>query len=146
MLDPLERPAQDEHPDGDRSGRSREPARDVGELERSRNAGKRRSRRADVRDQEGEERRETDADSVPVPDQTCETLARDDAHPRAELVEEDERSRRERQHPEQLVAVVRTEYRIRRDAGRVVVGETREQARAGDRGQCDQPARAQHAA
>ena len=86
------------------------------------------------------------ADAVALADQPGEPLPGDDAHPRAELVEEDERAGRERQHPEQLVAVVGAEDRVRRDPGRVVVGEPGEQARAGDRGECDQAATAQHAA
>jgi len=44
-------------------------------------------------------------------------------------VEDDERRRREEEHPKELVPVARAHDRVRRDPGRIVVGEAREQAR-----------------
>jgi hypothetical protein len=48
-------------------------------------------------------------------------------HPRTQLVEDDQRGRGHRQHPEHLVAVLGAKDRVRRNAGGVVVGQAREQ-------------------
>ena len=50
-------------------------------------------------------------------------------------MEEHESDGGQQQHPQQLVAVVRTEYRVGRDPGRVVVGQAGEQPRTDDRQQ-----------
>ena len=51
-------------------------------------------------------------------------------------MEQDQRDGGEQQHPQQLVAVVGAENRVRGDAGRVVIGESGEQTRTDDRQQC----------
>ena len=55
--------------------------------------------------------------------------------PGAEIVEQHEHHGRDGQHPQQLVAVVGTEDRVRGDPGRVVVGQPREEARPEDGGE-----------
>ena len=90
----------------------------------------------------------TVAASAPVAlaDQRKQALAGDDPHPDRQLVKDDERDGRERQHPQQLVSVVRAELRVGRDPGGIVVGETGEDARADDREQHDQRAPADEVA
>ena len=72
------------------------------------------------------------AGAVVLADQGQQALAGDDAHPHAELVEDDQRRGRERQNPEQLVAVLGAEDRVGGDPGRVVVGEPGQDPRADD--------------
>ena len=65
--------------------------------------------------------------AVALADQGQQALAGDDPQPHPELVEDDQRRGRQRQHPEQLVAVLGAEDRVGRDPGRVVVGEAGQQ-------------------
>jgi hypothetical protein len=51
-------------------------------------------------------------------------------------VEEHERDGGQQQHPQQLVAVVRSEDRVGGDPGRIVVGQAGEQPRTDHRQQC----------
>ena len=67
------------------------------------------------------------APAVALADQGQQPLAGDDPQPHPELVEDDQRRGRERQDPEQLVAVLGAEDRVGGDPGRVVVGEAGEQ-------------------
>jgi hypothetical protein len=62
--------------------------------------------------------------------QTHEALPGDHACAGGELVEDDQGNRREREHPQQPVPVVRAQDGVRGDSGRVVIGQAREQARA----------------
>src|SRR6266508_4196707 len=77
--------------------------------------------------------------AVAVADQPRQPTTGDAAHPRAELVEDDERDRREQEHPEQAIAEVGAEDRVRRDPGRVVVREAGEYSRPDDSGKSDHP-------
>ena len=65
--------------------------------------------------------------------QRDEALARGDPRSRGDLVEDDQGGGGQRQHPDQRVAVVGAEQRVRRDPGRIVVGEPGEEPRADDR-------------
>jgi hypothetical protein len=76
--------------------------------------------------------------AVAVADQPRQAATGDAAHPRTELVEDNERGGREQQHPEQSVAEVGAEDRIGRDPGRVVVGEAGEHAGPDDGGKGEQ--------
>jgi hypothetical protein len=75
--------------------------------------------------------------AVAVADQPRQPATGDAAHPRPELVEDDERDRRQEEHPEQAIAEVGTEDRIGRDPGGVVVGEAGENAGPDDGGKGD---------
>src|SRR5206468_5053392 len=66
---------------------------------------------------------------VVLADQGEQSLAGDDPQPHPELVEDDQRRGREGEDPEQLVAVLGAEDRVGGDPGRVVIGETGQQAR-----------------
>ena len=81
----------------------------------------------------------------PLPDQGQQPFAGDDAEPHPDLVEDDQRRGRERQHPEQLVAVAGAEDRVGGDPGRVVVGEAGEDAGTDHRQQRRDAAGAQQA-
>ncbi len=146
MLDALERGAQNEHGDHERREGCRDSARDVHELERSGNPGELRGCRPDVRGQQRECRGEPDPEPVPVADQTGEPLAGHDTHACPELVEEHQRDRCEREHPQEAVAVLCTEDRIGCDTRGVVVGEPGEEAGSDDRGESEQAASASHVA
>jgi hypothetical protein len=65
--------------------------------------------------------------------QRHQALAGDDAHARAKQMEDDQRDGRKRQHPEQLVSVLRAEDRVGRDAGRVIVRKAGQHTGADDR-------------
>ena len=54
-------------------------------------------------------------------------------------MEDGERDRRQKQDPKELVAEISSEDRVGRDSGRVVVGQTGENPRSGDRSKRDQP-------
>jgi hypothetical protein len=77
--------------------------------------------------------------TVAVADQPRQPATGDAAHPRPEFVEDNQRDGREQEHPEQAIAEVGAEDRVRRDPGRVVVGEAREHSRADDGGKGDHP-------
>jgi hypothetical protein len=64
-----------------------------------------------------------------------QSLARHDAHAGAQLVKDDQRRRREGEDPEQAIAVVGAENRVRRDPSRVVVGQSGQDARPNHREQ-----------
>ena len=76
--------------------------------------------------------RTADPHAVALAHQADQALAGDDAHPRGQAVEHDQRDGGEQEHPQQLVAVVGAEHRVGGDAGRVVVGEPGEQAGTDD--------------
>jgi hypothetical protein len=61
------------------------------------------------------------AHAVALTDQADQALTGDDAHSRPEAMEDDERNRRQQQHPQQLVSVLGAQHRVRRDAGRVII-------------------------
>ena len=93
-------------------------------------AGELRGGRSQVGDDEGHQGSGAHAHAVPMPDQADQALAGDHPQPGAEVVEHHQCQGREEQHPQQLVAVVGSQHRVRRDAGRVVVGQSGEQSRA----------------
>ena len=74
--------------------------------------------------------------AVPLTHEADQTLSCDDTHACRQAVEDDEGDGGEQEHPQQLVAVVRAEDRVGRDAGRVVVGQPGEQPRTDHRQQC----------
>src|SRR5205085_11161436 len=76
--------------------------------------------------------------AVAPTDQRREAATGDDAHPRAKLVEHDQRDGREKQDPQEPVTEVGAQNRIGRDPSRIVVGKTREDARPDDRGERDE--------
>ena len=90
-------------------------AADPREIEARGDTGELRAGRADVRDEERENSELCEANSVPLAHEAREPLPGDDAHARTELVEEDERERRELEDPQELVAVVGAEDRVRGD-------------------------------
>jgi hypothetical protein len=144
VLDALEAAAQHEQRHPERGERDAHVARDAGQLERRGDAGELGAHRADVRRHECEQSPGGDAHAVALPDEAGEPLAGDDPHPCAELVEEDQRGRREQQHPQQPIAVVGAEDRVGRDACRIVVRQAGEQARTEDREQGERCASASH--
>jgi hypothetical protein len=95
-------------------------------------SGELRAGRAEVGGEEGSEREASAARPIALADQRHETLARDDAHARAELVEDDERRGREAEDPQEPIAVAGPEDRVGGDPCRVVVREAGEQTRPGD--------------
>lgn len=66
-----------------------------------------------------------------VPHRIDEPLPGDHTHPR-QAVEHHQRDGGQQQHPQQLIAVVGASTRIGGDAGRIVVGESGQQAGADD--------------
>ena len=84
--------------------------------------------RADVGDHERGQRGTAQPHAVPLTYQADETLPGDHTHACCQAVEEHEGDGGQQQHPQQLVAVVRSEYGVGRDAGRVVVGQAGEQS------------------
>ena len=121
VLHPMERPEQDECRDGDSSHGHRGVAAHPCEIQARGHTGELGAGRADVRDEKREHSECCEANSVPLAHETRQPLSGDDAHARTELVEEDERERREVEDPQELVAVVGPEDRIRGDARCVVV-------------------------
>jgi len=75
-----------------------------------------------------------------VPDEREQALLGDDVHAGVQLVEDDQRQCRDREHPQEALAELGSEDRVRGDSGRVVVREPGEDARPDDREQRRQPA------
>jgi hypothetical protein len=121
VLHPMERPQQDKSRDSESSRGNGRVAAHSREIEARGHTGELRTGRADVRDEKGKNSECREANSVPLADETRQPLSCDDTHACAELVKEDERKRREAENPQELVAVVGPEDRIRGDAGCVVV-------------------------
>jgi hypothetical protein len=119
---------------------------DAGELEAGRDAGELRARGAEVGDQQRDEQRQRPAHAVALPYERHQPAPRDHAHARSELVEEDQRRGRGREHPQQAVAVVGAADRVRRDPGGIVVGESRQQPRTEHGDERDEAAAPQQAA
>ena len=117
----MERPEQDERRDGDSSHGHGGVAAHSREIEARGDTGELRAGRADVRDEKRKNSECREANSVPLAHETRQPLSGDDTHACTEFVEEDERERREVENPQELVAVVGPEDRIRGDAGCVVV-------------------------
>jgi hypothetical protein len=132
MLHPMERPEQDECGDGDRSHGHREVAAHPCEIEARGHTGDLGAGRADVGDEKRENSECREANSVPFAHETRQPLSGNDAHACTELVEEDERERRKVEDPQELVAVVASEDRIRGDAGCVIVRQPSQQPRTDD--------------
>ena len=76
--------------------------------------------------------------AVPLPHQADETLTGDHTHAGRQAVEKHQRHRGQHENPQQLVAVVGAEHRIRRDARRIVIGQAGKQSRTGYRQQSAQ--------
>ena len=139
MLDAPEPAAHDQRRDQDcRHGHARIAA-DACELRRRSDPGELGASGADVGHEQDRCRRGGRAMAVAVADQPRQPATGDAAHPRAELVEDDERDGRQQEHPEQAIAEVGAEDRVRRDAGRVVVREAGEHSRPDDGGKSDHP-------
>ena len=111
--------------------------RDAGELGAS---------RPEVRDHECRHGKRGPAHAEAVAHQPSESLAGGDARPGAELVEDDQRERRDKQDPEQRVAVVGAKDGVGGDSRRVVVREPGQHARPHDGGQRGEAASSAHAA
>ena len=105
-------------------------ARNPREVEGRGDTSELRGGRAHVRDDQDRRHRERRAHAEALADQSCQTLSRDGAEPHRDGVVEDQHGRRHDQHPEQRVAVVGAEDRVRGDARGIVVGEAGEHARA----------------
>ena len=85
---------------------------------------------AEVRDQHRDRRERRPAHAVLLADQLGEALAGDGAHPRRHLLDDDQADGDHHHHPQQVVAVLRPDRRVGRDPARVVAGVGRDQARA----------------
>ena len=136
VLDAVETAAQHQQGDDQCRRRNAQIAGDAEQLESGGDAGEFGAGGADVGDDERGQHRTAQPHAVPLPHQADETLPGDDAHPGCQAVEDHERDGGQQQHPQQLVAVIRAEYRVGGDAGRVVVGEAGEQPGADHRQQC----------
>ncbi len=91
--------------------------------------------RADVGDHEHGQRGTAQPHAVPLTYQADETLPGDHTHACCQAVEEHEGDGGQQQDPQQLVAVVRSEYGVGGDPGRIVVGQAGEQPRTDHRQQ-----------
>ena len=117
VLDPAEAALEHEHAHGQRRERHADVAARAGEhLHPGRDAGELRADRPDVRDDERGQREVRTARAVALAHEPHQALAGDDARAHGELVEDDQRHRRQREHPQQPVAVVGAEDRVGRDA------------------------------
>jgi hypothetical protein len=130
VLDPVEGAAQDEqrHPQGGER-HADVPAHAAEQVEPGRDAGELRRERAEVREHQRGERHRREPRAEALAHQGEQALAGHDAHARAELVVDDQRRRRQRKHPQQAIAVLGAEDRVRRDPRRVVVGQPGQDAR-----------------
>ena len=137
VLDAAEALAQDESRDADRRERHAEVATHAAEqVHAGGDPGELGAEGAGVGDHESGQDDRGGPLAVALADQCQQALAGDYAEPDAELVKDDQRRGRERQDPEQLVAVLGAEDRVGGDAGGVVVGEAGEQARPDHGEQC----------
>ena len=93
---------------------------------------------AEVRDEHRGGREERPARPVLLADQLGEALAGDRAHPRGHLLHDDEADRDQHHHPEQVVAVARSDGGVGRDAARVVAGVRGDDPRAEEREERDE--------
>ena len=71
-----------------------------------------------VQDGDGEK---GSAHAVALTDQADQALAGDDAHPRPEAMEDDQRNGRQQQYPQQLVSVLGAQHRVGGNAGGVII-------------------------
>ena len=92
MLDAAEGPAQHERRDGGRRDRHADDAGHAGKAEGGGDPGELPAQRPEVGADQREQRKGGPADAEALPHQPDEPLAGDDAHARAELVEDDERA------------------------------------------------------
>jgi hypothetical protein len=138
MLDSPEAPFDDEGRHQDRCERHAEVARHSCQAETRCDTRELRSCGADVRSYEDSRRRHCCAPAVLDANQAGEASPRHDAKAGSQLVEDDERHRREQQHPQQAVTEVGPQDRVGRDPGGVVVREARKETRTADRNESEE--------
>ena len=109
VLHAVERSAKDEERHADRGHGHADPSRDAEQLASGGHPCELGACRADVRHDESGERAGCWSDAVAMTYETDDALPGRDSHPSPEAVEEDQGDGRQRQHPEELVAVLGTE-------------------------------------
>ena len=98
--------------------------------ERRADAGELGERRAEVRHEHRRHRERRPADREVLADQVEQPAPRREAEPGARLLRDEQGDHRREHHPEERVAELRADDRVRRDAARIVVGEAADDARA----------------
>jgi hypothetical protein len=130
VLDAVKRAFEHEQRDADRCDGDAHVAASAEQQLRARgNAGKLGAERAEVGEDEGCEHYRRGAKAGSVAHEREQALLRDAAHPRPELVVDDQRCGRECKDPEEPVAVLGAQDRVGGDPGGIVVREPSEQAR-----------------